>query len=473
MRSRDEVLKDINAELPPFDWRAGARRYVDDYFARFGIDQVEAFALTKPLSPITAEDPQGSLTEVVSYLHNFASALELLQLTRGARVLDVACGAGWVSHWLTKLGYDTFGIDISADFVALARKRLAQDPALRLTADAARPRFACHDIETAPLDPERGRFDAVILESCLHHFFDPIAALTHIAAALADGGVVLIIEGENRRGPIRPEYMQVMVETQTLERPYPRELLLEVLDHAGLAHREFLASLSGYVPVSSAAFADGAGRLQAAAEEANICVCATRPEALRRVVPSYVEPPRKGGRLAALFRPRSAPAAAPAPSASAAQDEPPPELLSLGFAAGGDGASVLAGGWWAPESEGVWSDGPAAAIRLPELPAGARDVEIELEAMGYTAPGGADQRVEVSLAGRSVATWQARPNGWRRYRLDVPAELAARLSGASLDFAFPDAVSPAVAEPGSSDPRALGMAVRRLTVRARIEAPVG
>ena len=36
------------------------------------------------------------------------------------------------------------------------------------------------------------------------------------------------------------------MEAATLERPYPRILLRELLDHAGLPHVEFLGGLKGY-----------------------------------------------------------------------------------------------------------------------------------------------------------------------------------------------------------------------------------
>jgi SAM-dependent methyltransferase len=126
-------------------------------------------------------------------------------------------------------------MDLSGDFVALARQRVLDDPYLTCTPEEAASIFQVHDFEAQRL-PEglRGFFDAIVLESCLHHFWDPIAAMTHIVEGLAPGGVVLVLEGENRKGPIRNEYMAVMLDTATLERPYPRPILLEVLEHAGL-----------------------------------------------------------------------------------------------------------------------------------------------------------------------------------------------------------------------------------------------
>lgn len=292
MRTREAILADVNAELPDLDWAEGARRYLDAFFERYSREQIEAFTATKPLAAITPEDPDGSLAEVVSYLNHFANTIHLLKLPRGARVLDVACGAGWVSHWLTRLGYDTTGVDISDQFVALARKRLAEDPYLAIPPDRLEAMFATVDLEREAL-PARleGAFDAAILESCLHHFVDPIAALENIRRGLKPGGVVLIIESENRRGRIRDDYMQVMLETQTLERPYPRDQLLEILAHAGFTAVEFFGAVNGFFAESGQAGYDLSQALARITAEANICLCATDEAALARIVPSRATPP--------------------------------------------------------------------------------------------------------------------------------------------------------------------------------------
>jgi len=291
MRTKEAVLADVNAELPDFDWAEGARRYLDGFFQRYSREQIELFVATKPLAAITPEDPAGSLAEIVSYLNHFSNTIHLLKLPRGAQVLDVACGPGWMSHWLTRLGYQTVGVDISPEFVALARKRVADDPCLDLPAEMLEAMFDTVDLEREAL-PQRlaGAFDAAILESCLHHFVDPIAALENIRRGLKADGVALIIESDNRQGPIRDDYMQVMLETQTLERPYSRAQLLEILAHAGFPAVEFLGPINGFFPESAQGGADLNAALSRITSDANICLCATSEEALLRLVPSRATP---------------------------------------------------------------------------------------------------------------------------------------------------------------------------------------
>jgi SAM-dependent methyltransferase len=288
VRLKSEILAELNGELPPYDWAEGAKVYLDGFFKKYTRHQIEDFVGTKPLSAITPEDPAGSIAEIVGYLENFSNAVKFLQLPRGARILDVACGPGWVSHWLTRLGYETEGWDISADFIALAIKRMQEDPYVALSEGQVAERFRVLDLERDPLPAAvAGRFEVAILESCLHHFFDPIEALSKISQSLSPTGVVLIIEGENRTGDIRPEYMDVMHETHTLERPYPRRLLREILAAAGLVEVEFLAPVNGYFPASAPLTRQIDHYVRDRMEGMNVCLCAATAEAIRRYVPSY------------------------------------------------------------------------------------------------------------------------------------------------------------------------------------------
>ena len=343
MRSREDLLKELNAELPPLDWRKGAQDYLAGYFERYSRPQIEDFVFTKPLAAVTPEDPVGALTETVSYLFNFASSMQLLALPRGARVLDVACGGGWFSHWMRKLGYEAIGMDLSADFVDLARRRLKLDPHLDCSSEAADAAYRVHDFEAERLPDEfRGTFDAVVLESCLHHFFDPIAALSHIAEGLKPDGVALIIEAENRTGPIKPEYMQVMVETATLERPYPRELLVEVAAHAELPHIEFVGTTPGFFAQSSRLSSHMTEHLANSMNGSNFCVAAKSAEALRRVVPTYGE-----AQIEPVPPAQTTPASIPVEMDLAKRSQPSPDRFAQGVRDNAPGwlRPVLRAGW--------------------------------------------------------------------------------------------------------------------------------
>jgi SAM-dependent methyltransferase len=188
------------------------------------------------------------------------------------------------------MGYQTFGFDLCADFIDLARRRVADDSTLQLTPPEILSMFQMHDIEAAPLSPQlRDSFDAAIVESCLHHFLDPVAALRHIAQTIKRDGVLVLIEGENRQGSIKQEYMAVMREFHTLERPYPRDLLCDALSRAGFDHVEFVAPLHGWYSPNDPAATQLAEIHRQMAGAMNLAICAKTAAALQRIFPWRAE----------------------------------------------------------------------------------------------------------------------------------------------------------------------------------------
>lgn len=282
-----ELLAEINAEVPPgVDWRAGALRYVAAEFRKHGSEAMSRYLLSKPLAPVPPGGPGGgpALVEDVEYLLNFVNMVALLDLPGRARVLDVACGSGWVSHFLARMNYDAHGFDICPDMVELTERRFREDPLLGPA--AAEGRFFVLDAEREELPaPLRGTFDAVVMESCVHHFLDPVSALTHIAAGLKEDGIAVVIEGENRRGPIRPEYLAVMREYDTLERPYTRPQMERMLALAGLPAFRFLGRVNGWFSPDDPRVPSLPEVVRGDAEGRNLAVCARTPAALARVLP--------------------------------------------------------------------------------------------------------------------------------------------------------------------------------------------
>ena len=89
------------------------------------------------------------------------------------RVLDLACGPGFISAAIAELGAQPVGLDFSSAMVGLAR---AGHPGLR---------FEEGDAEALPFAD--GSFDAVVGNFGIHHVPDPLRALSRGASSIASG----------------------------------------------------------------------------------------------------------------------------------------------------------------------------------------------------------------------------------------------------------------------------------------------
>jgi 2-polyprenyl-3-methyl-5-hydroxy-6-metoxy-1,4-benzoquinol methylase len=106
--------------------------------------------------------------------------IEELGVAPGARALEVGCGNGSISAWLAEcLGPNgrVVAVDLDLSLVDVAVPNLE-------------PRQG--DICAGPVDP--GGFDLVTARAVLHHVADADAAIRNLAASLAPGGGILLIE---------------------------------------------------------------------------------------------------------------------------------------------------------------------------------------------------------------------------------------------------------------------------------------
>src|SRR5690242_5786806 len=102
--------------------------------------------------------------------------LDTVQVERGTRLLDIACGPGFVTSRAAARGAVARGVDFSRAMLAIAR---ARDPAVP---------FEAGDAENLPYDD--AAFDAVVSNFGIHHVPRPLLALREARRVLRDGGRV-------------------------------------------------------------------------------------------------------------------------------------------------------------------------------------------------------------------------------------------------------------------------------------------
>jgi 2-polyprenyl-3-methyl-5-hydroxy-6-metoxy-1,4-benzoquinol methylase len=105
-----------------------------------------------------------------------------------ARLVELACGTGYMSLELARDGYDVTGVDVSQRSLDVAQE----------TADSSARTVRYGSLKYVVADatkwePET-RVDAVCMFLSLHHFADPEIFLDHVGSMLVPGGHVVIIE---------------------------------------------------------------------------------------------------------------------------------------------------------------------------------------------------------------------------------------------------------------------------------------
>jgi SAM-dependent methyltransferase len=150
----------------------------------------------RAIEAVTLQDIAVFFQEGLAQLPDLAAAL-----TRGARVLDVACGGG---RWLIAVARrfpatQLVGVEFEPDSVARA---------IRHVTDAGlddRIRIEAREI---PEMTFRSEFDLVYIQDALHELADPVASLGAAWEAVAPGGRLVVLEWCLPASPAESESLQ-------------------------------------------------------------------------------------------------------------------------------------------------------------------------------------------------------------------------------------------------------------------------
>ncbi len=101
-----------------------------------------------------------------------------------AKILELGCGAGWLSRWLAIGKYNVTGVDISKEAIELANHLKNKEALNNL-------QYINSDYETLSLNEE---YDIAIFFSSLHHASDEKQAIKKAYEALKKGGILITFE---------------------------------------------------------------------------------------------------------------------------------------------------------------------------------------------------------------------------------------------------------------------------------------
>jgi ubiquinone/menaquinone biosynthesis C-methylase UbiE len=174
--TRDHPLIDVRQLIAdtPIDV---LNRKAEDYFA--GLTDWEHH-LSKPFS---------SLEETPQLLLNAGTLLQALQLTPGSTVLDFGSGTGWLSRFLTQLGFRVILVDVSETALRMARELYERQP---IIGNRPAPQFVRFDGLHINL-PDKS-VERIVSFDAFHHVPNPDAVLREFGRILKPGGLAGFIE---------------------------------------------------------------------------------------------------------------------------------------------------------------------------------------------------------------------------------------------------------------------------------------
>jgi SAM-dependent methyltransferase len=154
-------------------------------------------------------------------------ALEMLSISPGDQVLDVACGPGNFTRDFAKAAGKglVVGIDASPTMLGIAVR------------DTQRANVAYVRGDACDLPFRNDSFDAVCGFAALYLIEEPMRALEEIVRVLAPGGRIALLSSSNR-GPLPASAANAVVRTLSGVRVFGRDELTGVLADSGLVDVE-------------------------------------------------------------------------------------------------------------------------------------------------------------------------------------------------------------------------------------------
>jgi SAM-dependent methyltransferase len=127
----------------------------------------------------------------------FDDLARLAGIGPGCRVLEIGCGTGQATGPLAERGCDVTAVELGAEMAAVARRKLAEFPAVRVVVSA----FEEFALPEEPFD--------VVLAATAFHWLDPATRVGKAAAALRPGGALALVGTHHVAGGDEPFFAEV------------------------------------------------------------------------------------------------------------------------------------------------------------------------------------------------------------------------------------------------------------------------
>jgi SAM-dependent methyltransferase len=130
------------------------------------------------------------------YLWHRRHLVSRFGLRRGMRILEVACGTGFHTNLLNRMGFECIGVDRSSVGIEWAQAHYPKST------------YHCCDISgDMPVEP--GSFDVVYARGCSHYHYDlfsekALRTTTHLMGYLKPGGVFVMVIVSDLSGRMPP-----------------------------------------------------------------------------------------------------------------------------------------------------------------------------------------------------------------------------------------------------------------------------
>ena len=136
--------------------------------------------------------------KMIRFLEDFCRITRILkrnQVRPSASILELGCGAGWLSELLARCGYNVLGTTLDPKTVQVAQRRASALQCLGIGTALRFKEAAMEHLE----DNLHGedKFDAAVIYEALHHVYDWRAALKQVGNMLRPGGLLVIANEPN------------------------------------------------------------------------------------------------------------------------------------------------------------------------------------------------------------------------------------------------------------------------------------